>query len=225
MAQGDTPYVLLGTQKDYKRLIYRPTDLEDILTLPITISAGFGVLPAGTVLAKNNSGVGKGNYMKMIPYDPHATVTGAEVAPTRAYLLQEGAANAYAYVTLADSYKFKVGDSLYGVDSDVTPVDLGYVVTIDRTTYSHMALITVTSNLTTALNIAKFAYLYIKGAETAIGVLDISVDTGIGEHAQGANAGMIISNVVFYTGALINMDSNARTDVTASQFGQFTYMK
>jgi len=225
MPQGDTPYVLLGVQKDYKRLIYRPTDYQNILTLPITIGPGFGVLKAGTVLAKNTSGTGQGRNGMCIPYDPHATITGAEEAPTRAYLLQDGAANTSAYVSINDSYKFKVGDSVYAIDSDASAVDCGYITAIDRTTYSHMAVITVTSNVTTGITIAKFGYLYIKGADTAIGVLDISVDTGVGANAKGANAGMIVSHCVFYTGALVNMDSNARTDISASVFGQFTYLK
>jgi hypothetical protein len=225
MAQGDTPYVLLGVQTDYKRLIYRPTDYQNILTLPITISPGFGVLKAGTVLAKNTSGTGQGNNGMCIPYDPHATITGAEDAPTRAYLVTDGATSAYAYVTLNDSYKFKVGDWLYAIDSDASAVDCSFVTAIDRTTYAHMAKITVTNNVTTGITTANFGYLYIAGADTAIGVLDISVDTGVGANAKGANAGMIISHCVFYSGALVNMDSNARTDVTASTFGQFTYMK
>lgn len=219
MVGRDAPSIIYGGQEDYKRLYY--SDPMAALKIPITISPGFGVLKMGTVLSENGSSAG--NDGKYIPYDPHATVTGAESAPTRAYLVQDGAASTFAYVTLDDSYKFVVGDDVYAVDSDLSAVNCGAITAIDRTTYSHMAKITVTNNVTTGITTAKFGYLYISGAETAKGVLEKSVDTGEGSDAKGALATMIIKNAVLYTGMLVNMDSNARTDLSATAISQFTY--
>lgn len=215
----DTPSIIYGGQEDYKRLYY--SDPIAALKIPITISPGFGVLKMGTVISENDSSSGNGG--KYIPYDPHATVTGAEDAPTRAYLVQDGAASTAAYVTIEDSYKFAVGDTVDAVDSDLSIVTCGAITAIDRTTYTHMANITVTNNVTTGITTAKFGYIYISGAETASGVLEKSVDTGTGSNAKGANATIIIKNAVLYTGMLENMDSNARTDLSATAISQFTY--
>ncbi len=222
MVEGrDIPSIIYGGQEDYKRLYY--SDPKAALKFPITLQAGYGVLKMGTVLSRNASAAG--NLGKYIPYDPHATVTGAEDAPVRAYLVQDGAASTSAYVTLSDSYKFSVGDDVFAVDSDLSIVDCGAITAIDRTTYAHMALITVTSNVTTGITTAKFGYLYAEGAAVAAGVLEKSVDTGTGSNAKGALGVLVVSNAVFYTGMLENMDANARTDLSATQLGTYTYIK
>jgi len=220
MVEGrDTPSIIYGGQEDYKRLYY--SEPSAALKIPISIQAGYGVLKLGTVIAKNDSGAGNGG--QYVPYDPHATVTGAEAAPVRAYLVQDGAADKLAYVTLADSYKFVVGDTVDAIDSDLSIVTTGAITAIDRTTYEHMAVITVTNNVTTGITTAKFGYLYVSGAETAVGVLEKSVDAGEGSDAKGAQTTLIIKNAVLYTGMLTNMDSNAKTDISASTISQYTY--
>lgn len=216
----DIPSVLYGTQEDYRRLFYSSPDIA--LTMQVTIGPGFGVLKAGTLISRNDSAAG--NFGKYVPYDMVAC-TGVEPCPGRSYLVAEGAASVYAYITLTDSYKYVVADDLFGIDSDASAVDLGAIVAIDRTTYPHMAKITCTSQLTTALNVAKFAYLYIEGSDTADGILMNTVDTGTGSTAQGAVANMIVSNAVVYRAAITNVDTYAVTDLsltpiiaTASQY-------
>lgn len=223
MAGRDIPSIVLGSQTDYRKLFY--SEPEAALKVPVTIQAGYGVLAMGTVLAKNNSAAG--NKSKLIPYDPHATITGAEKAPNRAYLVQSSGTSATnLYITLDDSYKFSVGDDVYIADNTTAAENLGAITAIDRTTYTHMAGITVTTaSGGTSFTTARFAYIACEGYDTAVGVLEKSVDTGTGEDAKGALASLILGNCVLYTGMLLNMDANARTDLSASTFGNFTYIK
>src|SRR5512143_472841 len=105
-SQGDTPHLVRGVQTDYKSPWYsRP---GQCLQLDITLQAGYGVLKEGTILAKNLSAAGgKGKY---VPYNP-TLFTGLEDHPGRAYLVTaSGTTATVLYVTLADSYKFEVGD-------------------------------------------------------------------------------------------------------------------
>ena len=220
---SDTPNIIYGTQEDYKKLYY--SNPEAALKVPISISKGFGVLKMGTALAKNNSAAG--SVGKMLPYDPTATITGAEVAPGRAYLVADGAAAATSVrVAMADSYKFSVGDDLIINDDTTSPENLGAITAIDRTTYSNMAEITFTTAIgVTAFTTARFAYVTIEGYDTCVGILEKTVDTGDDENAAGALATMILGNCILYTGTLLNVDSAARTDLSAATFGNYTYIR
>lgn len=221
----DSPGIFQKTyQKDYKRLYYSEENAS--LKVPITLQAGYGLIEAGTALAKNNS-ASSSRLGYFVPYDPTATITGAEVAPGRAYLVQDSGTTASdLYVTIDDSYKFAVGDDVIIVDNDTTAENLGAITAIDRTTYTHMAKITVTvATGGTSFTTADFAYIVVEGYDTCVGILEKSVDTGIGANANGANATLILGNCVLYTGSLINLDANAKTDLTATAFGIYTYMK
>jgi len=220
---SDTPHILYGEQTDYKRLYY--SEPLAALTVPISIGPGFGVLRPGTTLAQNNSAAG--NDGKMIPYDPTATITGAEIAPGRAYLVADSGGATTVNVTIPDSYKFIVGDDLIIVDSDgeAYAENLGAITDIDRDTYSSYAVITFTETLSDTFTTAKFAYVVQEGYNTAVGIVEKSVDCGTGLNSQGADASMILGNAVLYTGVLLNLDSNALTDLSATAFGQFTYMR
>jgi len=218
----DIPSVLYGTQDDYKRLFYSPVGIA--LTLPITIGPGYGVLKAGTLMSKNDSAAG--NYGKYVPYDTHGTITGAENCPSRAYIVTDGAADNYAYVTMDDSYKFIVGDDLIAYDGNTSsPVAVGAITAIDRTTYAHMAKITGSANLTSGITTAQFGYVECEGADTADGVLMNTVDTGKGSTAQGAVANLIIGNAILYRAAIVNYDSNAASDLTLTVSGPYLIFK
>lgn len=223
MQGTDTPSIKYGNPKpDYRALFY--SNPEAALRVPVTIAAGYGVLPEGTTLARNGSTIG--NIDKCVPYDPTtAAVTGTENAPARAYLVAEGTADAWFFVTIADSYKFVVGDNVWFMDSDDSVVEAATAITaIDRTTYPHMAKISGPTP-TTAMNVTKFAYAFVKGAQTAIGILESAIDTGSGEDCADANASMIISNAIFYTGCLRNCDTAAKSALSMTALGQFTYIK
>ena len=219
----DAPSIIYGLQEDYKKLYY--SNPEAALKVPITISPGWGVLKMGTVLSKNASAAGR--VGQFFPYDPTATITGAEQAPGRAYLLADTSTNDYVYVSIDDSYMFMVGDDLIVCDSDGegTAENLGAITAIDRTTYTHMAKITATSSVSDSKTVAKFGYATPEGYNTAVGILEKSVDTGTGVNAKGALATLILGNCVLYKGMLLNLDSNAQTDLSASTLGQYAYIK
>jgi len=215
----DIPSIVIGGQEDYKRLYY--SDPNAARKVPVTTMAGYGILKMGTAMAKNDSAAG--GVGKLIPYEP-TTVTGAEIAPARAYLVQDSGTTATVlYVTLNDSYKFAVGDDVYIHDDTTTAENLGAITGIDRTTYTHMAAITVTTATGgTSFTTARFAYIYVEGAATCVGILEKSIDTGTGVNAKGALATLIRGNAVLYTGMLTNFDAAAITDLSAGSWGQFT---
>ncbi len=215
----DTPSIVYGGQEDYRRLYY--SDPMAARKVQGSIMAGYGVLKMGTAMAKNGSAAG--SIGKLIPYDPTAN-TGAEITPARAFLVQStGGAVNDLYVAIADSYKFAVGDDVYINDDTTTLEQLGAITAIDRTTYSHMAVITVTSATGgTSFTTARFAYLAVQGGDTCVGILEKSVDTGIGVNAQGALMTLIRGNATLYTGMLTNFDAAAISDLSASSWGQYT---
>jgi hypothetical protein len=226
-SQGDTPHIVRGVQKDYKNIYYsRP---EIALVLDVTLQAGYGLLDAGTVLAKNLSAAG--NAGKYVPYNP-TLWTGVENHPGRAFLVAAGTnATNSLYVTMDDSYKFLVGDDICIGDNVTADENLGKITAIDRTTYPHMAVITSTANIgSTAFTVARKAYVCVEagasnGFSVAVAMLAKSVDTGTGVNAQGAVSPIIISNAVLYTGMLTNCDAAAITALGIVAFGQYSAMK
>jgi hypothetical protein len=223
---ADIATISYGSQQDYKRLYYSNPDAA--LKVPVTLQAGYGELESGTIVAENLSAAGGDG--KFVPYNP-TTVDGTTTFG-RAYLVQDSGTTAtILYVTLDDSYKFAVGDDVCIHDDTTTAENLGAITAIDRTTYSHMAAITVTvatggSSFTTA----RFAYICVEAGDStnsysdAVGILEKTVDTGTGSTAVGAIATIILKNAVLYSGMLSNVDAAARTDLGASTFGQYTYL-
>lgn len=222
MAQ-DTPNIIRGTQEDYKKLYY--SESLSALKVPVTLSPGWGVLKQGTVLSRNTSA---GTAGTLFPYDPSLAVTGAENAPGRSYLVSDqGTGTAICYVTLNDSYRFAVGDDIIICDSDLEASmdNGGAILTIDRTTYTHMAKITFTTTTGDNFTVAKFAHAMLEGCFVAVGILEKSVDCGTGINSKGALATLILGNCVLYTGMLLNLDSGAKTDISAGTFGQYAYIR
>jgi len=227
---GDTPHILYGQQEDYKVLFY--SEHMAALTVPITLAAGYGVVKMGTSIAKNISNLTTGNKDKFVPYNP-TTFTGAEVHAGRAYLVGGGVNATYTVnVTLADSYKFAVGDDIFINDNTTTAENLGAITAIDRTTYANYAVITFTTVIGgTAFTTARFAYVAVEAGaggnnySDCVGILMGSKETGIGEKAQGANAELLISNATLYEGMLTNVDSAAKTDISGTSFGEFLVIK
>jgi len=221
----DIPSFVYGLQEDYKKLYF--SEPSAALKVPITTAPGYGVLKQGTVLSRVTSAAGNLGYF--IPYDPTiGGVTGAEVAPGRAYLTeQQGTGTTVCSVTLEDSYKFAVGDDIIICDSDGegTSDNGGAIISIDRTTYPTHAVITFTAATDDTFTLAKFAFAMVEGALTAVGILEKSVDTGLGENAKGALATLILGNAVLYKGMILNMDSGAITDLSVGTIGQFYYIR
>ncbi len=219
---GDTPYVKHEAETDYKRLFYsRP---EQALMKDITLSPGFGILRAGTILARNLSAAG--NLNKYVPYNPTVPNNASEWQKGRAFLVQDASGSTF-YVTLGDSYKFVVGDDACIGDGNSTAENLGAITAIDRTTYAHMAIITTTSGISGTFTVAQSAFLCVEAGvvgnlfSLAVGVLLASVDTGKGENAKGALAPMLLKNAILYYGLLTNIDAAAVTALGGSQDGRF----
>lgn len=232
MPLGDTPYIHRGGQEDLKRLFY--SDPDKALAKPITIPGGYGVIKAGTTMCIVTESTSRKNYY--VPY-VFADTTGliaalaADDARGLAYLVaDQGGASSDAYVTMDDSYKFAVGDHLQAQDSDyATQTDCGAITAIDRTTYLHMAKITVTNTIG-VLQTSKGASIsiqsktgspYVEGK----GVLKASVDTGTGENAKGGQGVLVLKNAMLYKNNLYCYNADALSDLSgASEDGKYLIM-
>jgi hypothetical protein len=227
---GDTPYIEYGQQDDYRVLFF--SEHSAALIAPITLQSGYGVLKLVTVLAKNLSALTTGNKDKLVPYNP-TTFTGTEEHPGRAYLVANtGTTDSFVYVTKDDAYKFAVGDDIIINDNTTAKENLGAITAIDHTTYVHMSKITFTTAIGgTAFTTARFAYVAVEAGTAsnnysdAVGILTKSVDTGTGERAKGAVASVVLSGCLLYEGMLTNLDSAAKTALSASSFGEFLMIK
>lgn len=217
MPLGDTPYINRGDQVNVKRIFFSKS--ENAALIPITIPGGCGIIPAGAVMGLITESTNRvGQYM---PYTPVQPVVGATVYRGGAFLTLDGAASTVVQITLADSYRFASGDHLAVADNDsynASAVDLGAITAIDRTTYSHIAVLTVTNNVTTAMTVAQGALVWIQTKTTtpylkAKGYLAGAVDTGVGENAKGGSGTLVIGRAELYSGLLENHDSNVLTDV------------
>jgi hypothetical protein len=226
---GDTPYVVRGTEIDPKRIFKSKFDLA--LRNDITMVAGYGIVPQGAVIATVLAGTRKNSY---VPYVPVTPVAGGDLAAIgAAYLMVDGAASTAVHILMDDSYKFAVGDELAVADSDTngaSAVNLGAITAIDRTTYSYKAVLTVTNNVTTDFTVANSAWVYIKTKATAPftqakGILESGTDTGEGVNAKGGQRNIILSNAMLYTDMLINLTSEAKTDLGTVDHGKYTLLK
>ena len=231
LVYGDTPYVVRGGQTDYKRIFY--SDQNKALTKPITLIGGFGVIPAGTVMGKISESTNRVN--QYVPYTPEGSTglyTGAGLQATWlgiTYVTQDLTVAKTLYVKLEDSYRFAVGDHLAATDTDGTETDLGAITAIDRTTYSHVAVVTVTNNAASA-TVAKGAFVYHQTIITdpytyAAGILLGSVDTGVGENAKGAQGTLVLSNAVLYAGTILGYNADSQTDLGSSTDGKYVILK
>ena len=223
---GDSPHIVRGGIVDPKRLFY--SNVETALLLPVTIPPGFGILPAGTVVGQILSGNRTGQY---VPVTPRVPATGLNTMFGAAYLLADGDANAIAQMTIEDSYKFAVGDLCFALDGDTAAgVDLGAVVSIDRTTNTHFATVTFTNDITAAITVAQGGVVAIQTLgvspwQAADGILIGGIDTGVGENAAGGQGAMVVSNAILYGGCLYNCDAGAITDLGALSSGQYLVMR
>lgn len=223
----DIPGVIHGVQDDYRRLFY--SDHMAALRVPVTLQAGYGLIKSGTIMALNKSAAG--NVAKIVPYA--ATSFPADVDAARAYLVaNSGTTDKFVYLSMDDSYKFAVGDDVIINDDTTSAENVGAVTAIDRTSENHRAKITFTTAIGgTAFTTARKAHILVEAGDSsnnysdAIGVLEHSKDTGLGVNSAGAVASLVIGNCVLYNGVLFNMDSAARTDLSATVFGQYIYMK
>ncbi len=226
----DIPSIIRGVQDDYRNLYY--SEPMAALKVPVTLQAGYGLLKIGTALALNKSAGVAGGRDKLVPYNP-TVFTGAEKHPGRAYLVADSGTTAtILYVSQEDSYKFNVGDDVIINDNTTAAENLGAITAIDRTTDLSRAAITVTTATGgTSFTAARKAYLAVEAGDNTnnysdcVGILEKSVDCGLGVNAKGAVATLILGNCVLYEGLLTNVDAAAKTDLSAASFGQYMYIR
>lgn len=226
---GSIPQLVRNPEgQGIKRLFFSQRDIA--LIKDKTVSASYGVLRAGTVMAENTSGAGgKG---KLVPFVPVSTdvVLGTDSAIGVSAVVANGATG-HIYVSKADSYKYAVGDQLYfDNDSDEGPVDCGDITAIDRTTSPIYADIACGSYTATNCTVAKKAYVYVETDASdpyskAKYILDKDIDTGTGEDAAGALTSVVISNAILYKASLINCGDDAVSDLSAVVDGPHLILK
>jgi len=209
-----------GGQDDLKRLFY--SDPNKAFARAITIPAGYGVIKAGAIMGIITESTNRvGQYVPYTGLDTVGNVAaGIEDLFGAAFLVSDPSAGTDGYVTMDDSYKFAVGDHLVAGDSDLSNTDLGAITAIDRTTYTHMAKITVTNSFNSE-TIAKGAVITIQSATStpyvcAVGVLKAAVDTGVGENAKGGQGVVVIKNAMLYSDNLYNYNADVATDLSGT---------
>lgn len=227
---GSIPQVVRNPEGPGIRRLYY-SQAEHALIKDKTCAPGYGVLKAGTVMSVNTSAAG--NKGMLIPYVP---VYGNQVAALNndaakgiAPMVQNGATG-HVYVTIADSYKFVVGDQIYYQNTAGSGlVDCGVITAIDRTTNPLIADISCGAYTATNATVALHAYVYVVSGATPFSIakfiLDKDVDTGTGEDAAGALAPVLVSNAILYTGSLVNMTAEAVSSLGAVQDGPHTIIK
>lgn len=222
---GDIPQINRGGESAYRKLFYTARDIAIIL--PGKVQAGYGVLPTGTVLAQETlSG-------ELVPYPP-ATFDGIVAdQPGRAALTVDGGnGETFCYMSNEDSYKFKVGQDIIFAHSDGNAHDGGAITAITRDSgVNGRAKVEFTNAFPNAdYTTANSANAYVKSDTSdpyakAESILDKGVDAGTGENALGALTSRVISNAALYKGVLNQYDSAAKTDLGASEKGQFLILK
>lgn len=211
-----------------KALFHSVRDIA--LILDKAVSPGYGYLRAGTVMATNISTGGAGGYGKLVPFVPlSGDVVLGEISALGVSPVVLNSIADHVYVSLADSYRYAVGDFLWADnDSDEGPISGGVISAIDRTTSTLYADITVAALTHTNVTVAKKAYVYAmagaSGNNEATYILDKDIDTGVGVDALGAITSVVVSNCILYKNSLYNLTAASIADLGVVD-GRFFIMK
>ena len=225
MPKGATPYIYRGAQEDIKRLFY--SDHTIAMLKEITIPAGYGEVKAGAVMGIITESTNRVD--QYVPYTGLDSVGNVAAGIANlfgaAFLVTDPSTGTTGYVTMDDSYKFAVGDHLVAGDSDLSNTDLGAITAIDRTTYTHIAAITVTNSFGSE-TIAKGGVITIQSATSTPyvcgkGILIGTVDAGTGENAEGAQGVIVIKNAMLYKNSLYNYNADVLTDLGGAEDGPY----
>ena len=214
--KGSIPQVNTGAMTLGQRPLFK-SQREIAIIEEGVYQAGFGYLPPGQILARNTA------TGKLVPYIPDAVVFGVTKGVARAIAdVANGAA--VVYVTMADSYKFQIGDSLI-LAQDATFLDGGAITAIDRTTDNWRAKITFTTATAVATyTMANNTHCYPKAGTAgkfckAFCICDSGVDTGYGADdeagtiPQGGLGSIVFKNATLYKNSLVDFDAQALTDL------------
>lgn len=196
----------------FKRLYKSPREVA--LLLDKTLRGGYGVLEIGTVLA-----VDQNDTDLLVPYTPD-TIDYEDVS--RVFLQNDCDDSDNFYVDLLESYKLAEGDTIV-MSNDDDDYEDEVIDSIDRTTYANLGRALVTLEGTAALDytVAKKANCYVKAKDDSSGnknskavyILEMEVDTGAGEAANGGLGVVLLSNAIIYQSDCVGMDAQAITDL------------
>lgn len=215
---GDMPQQTLTGRYTvfYKRLYKSPREIA--ILLDKTFRKGYGCLPIGTVLAKDE------NTDKLVPYTPDEIDQDKDYS--RVFLLNDCDTADSFDVDITESYKLQEDDEIVLTDrqaagSPPSTFETATIDSIDRTTYNHKAVVTLTGAVSGTFTTALLANCYVKAEDAASGnkcskaryILDMEVDTGAGEDAVGGLGAVLLSNAVIYQEDVELMDAQAITDL------------
>lgn len=222
------------TRLRQKMLFY--SDRAVALLVPKTLLGGFGNLEAGTPLAQMYDG-DNNKIDKLVPYAPAIDWSDLVPAedPSRVLLLQDASADATKlYIDAAQVGRFSAEDVIVLAESDGPTYEEAVIDSIDDEYNSVMAEITLTAAITGSFTTANNGCIYHKTdtnsdgntqMSKAIGILDEDCGTGDAENPTGAHSSMFVSNGILVNTTLINMDSQALTDLGATVDGMYTIIK
>lgn len=226
--RGDTPQQVFQGSRFRGPELYR-SNRDIALLKDKTLGPGYGLLPAGTLLAENKSAAG--NTGLLVPYimDDSTNVNDEQQCGVSWLVTDYVSGATDLYVTLSDSYRFKVGDDIifgYNNSGSWGATNGGAITAIDRTTYPNRAKISFTTGVSSAsYTTANYAGCWVEASATDSGkrstaayILDMDVDTGTGDDegrdAKGAVAPVLLSNAILNKGAICNYDTQgAVTDL------------
>jgi len=209
---------------------------ENAVLIPKTIAPGYGVLRAGTIMAKITTATRKDMLVPYVPStDPTRTDPGALLGKSM-LVVDYASAATVCYVTIQDSYKFTVGDDLMLMRNNAASPEYhagGAISAIDLTTDPSRAKITFTTGVANAnFTVANKVCAYVaSGTSTkfnlGVYVLDQDVNTGVGADAVGAGASVIMGNAALMLPVVTagNYDAQAKTDLGAVEDGVILYLK
>jgi hypothetical protein len=222
------------TKLRQKMLFY--SDRGVALIVPKTIKGGFGNLELGTPLAVMYDGSNAAQD-KLVPYA--AAADWADLTPStdpaRVMLLANADATASKfYIDVTKVGRFDEDDVVVLAEDDGPTYEEVTITSIDDEYNDVMAEITISGELSNAFATANNACVYHKGdtndggnthLSKAVGILDEDCATGDADNPTGAHASMFVSNGILVNTTLKNMDSQALTDLGATEDGMYTIFK
>ena len=224
--EGDTPYIVRSARTNQNLLFH--SDPASASVVKKNMAPNYGDILMGTVMAENVSAAG--NRGRLIPYAPTEILSEMKENEWyqigRAFILDDTVSGGKVIrVTLADAYKFVVGDDVIIEDDTTAPENLGAIT--DITIGKVDALITVTTGCgSTAFTTVRNACIRVKaGAATpwsdAKYVLFNNQSTGeFGYFTDPLLCTVIVTGpVTLYTnnGLLGNLDASAITALSGKK--------
>jgi hypothetical protein len=185
------------------------------------LKAGYGQVPAGTILAETASG-------EFVPY-VKTTYSADDIAITTV-LVDVGSGDDACYIPNDEAAKYVVGDLLI-LAKGTTYHECGAITAIAEE--AGRTKITFTTVTGAAFAVADSTNIYVKSGAAgkfsdAAYIMDRSADTGVDTvgvgDARGGSASIIIKHAALVEAAIWNMDTAAKTALGAIIFNRTVYV-